>query len=107
MMRLIGLSYLIYTSFLAATITVFLVFLIYLLLKWKVSAHMAGIGGVIGAIIAFSLKLSTNMILALILFVIAAGILGYARIKLKAHTPGQVYTGFFIGLSIQLILILS
>ena len=101
-----GLSYLIYSSFLAATLTVFLVLLIYILLKWKISAHMAGIGGVIGAIIAFSIQLSANMVLALLLSILAAGILGYARMKLQAHSPSQVYSGFFIGLSTQLILVL-
>jgi membrane-associated phospholipid phosphatase len=27
-----------------------------------------------------------------------AGLLGYARLKLEAHTPAQVYSGFAIGL---------
>lgn len=101
-----GISYMIYTSFLAATLTVFLVFLNYVLLKWKISAHMAGIGGVIGAIIAFSIKLSTNMVFTLMICILIAGLLGYARLRLQAHTPAQVYTGFGIGVITQLLLVL-
>lgn len=106
MMHDIGLSYMIYASFLAATITVFLVFLIYWLLKWKISAHMAGLGGVVGAIIAFSYKLSSNMLFALIVFILISGMVGFARMQLNAHTPKQIYTGFLIGLVTQLLLIL-
>ena len=106
MLKRAGISYLIYTSFLAATLTVFLVFINYVLLKWKISAHMAGIGGVIGAIIAFSIKLSANMVFMLMLFLLIAGFLGYARLRLKAHTPWQVYTGFAIGVASQLLLLL-
>ena len=105
-MNEIAISYLIYASFLGATTSVFLVFLIYFLLNWKVSAHMAGMGGIIGAIIAFSIKLSVNMVLALMIFILIAGLVGFARLKLNAHTPGQIYTGFMIGLLTQLLLVL-
>jgi membrane-associated phospholipid phosphatase len=101
-----GVSYMIYTSFLAATFSVFLILLIYLLLKWKISAHMAGIGGVVGAIMAFSMKLSVNMVFVLMLAILATGVLGYARLRLNAHQPSQVYAGFLIGFSTQLILLL-
>jgi hypothetical protein len=106
LLKRVGLSYLIYTSFLAATFTVFLILLIYALLKWKISAHMAGIGGLVGAIMAFSMKLSVNMVFLLMVFIFIAGLLGYARIRMNAHRPSQVYAGFLIGFVTQLILLL-
>jgi membrane-associated phospholipid phosphatase len=39
-------------------------------------------------------------------FIFIAGLLGYARIRMNAHRPSQVYAGFLIGFVTQLILLL-
>jgi hypothetical protein len=69
-------------------------------LKWKISAHMAGIGGLTGAILIFSFNLQTNLIIYLIGAIFVAGLLGTARLILKHHTPNQVYWGFGVGLAV-------
>jgi hypothetical protein len=89
---------------LGITISVILVFLINL--KWKVSAHMVGIGGILGAMITFSIHYRIDLLMVILITLFFAGILGSCRLILKAHNPQQVYTGFFLGLFIQLALLL-
>lgn len=66
-------------------------------LKWKLSEHMAGMGGIIGGLVAFSALFGYNPVLWLCLFILIAGILGSARIILGHHTLGEVLSGFAVG----------
>lgn len=75
--------------------------------KWKISAHTAGIGGVTGAILGMLYRLQMDLELIFFILILISGVVGYARLRLKAHTPAQVYSGFLLGFLIQLILILS
>jgi membrane-associated phospholipid phosphatase len=68
-------------------------------LKWKISAHTIGVGGLVGAMIGIELYY------LLILVVIVSGFVGFARLNLKAHSPNQVYAGFLLGLTIELLLV--
>ncbi|PXV62516.1 hypothetical protein CLV62_11958 [Dysgonomonas alginatilytica] len=65
---------------------------------WKISAHMLGMGGLIGGILSvcFNVKGSNPMVLFAILFILA-GILGVCRLYLRANSAAQVYVGFIIG----------
>lgn len=67
-------------------------------LKWKLSEHMAGMGGIIGGLVSFSALFSYNPVVWLCLFILIAGILGSARIVLGHHTLGEVLSGFIVGL---------
>ena len=67
-------------------------------LKWKLSEHMAGMGGIIGGLVSFSALFSYNPGVWLCLFILIAGILGSARIVLGHHTLGEVLSGFVVGL---------
>ena len=67
-------------------------------LKWKLSEHMAGMGGIIGELVSFSALFSYNPVVWLCLFILIAGILGSARIVLGHHTLGEVLSGFVVGL---------
>lgn len=69
--------------------------------KWKISAHLAGIGGLIGAFLALSLRMNINSSLLLSSLIFVAGIVGTARIVLEKHTPIQVYAGFFLGFAVN------
>ena len=48
-------------------------------LKWKLSEHMAGMGGIIGGLVSFSALFSYNPVVWLCLFILIAGILGSAQ----------------------------
>ena len=73
-------------------------FCILVKLKWKLSEHMAGMGGIIGGLVSFSALFSYNPVVWLCLFILIAGILGSARIVLGHHTLGEVLSGFVVGL---------
>ena len=66
-------------------------------LKWKLSEHMAGMGGIIGGLVSFSALFSYNPVVWLCLFILIAGILGSGRIVLGHHTLGEVLSGFVFG----------
>lgn len=66
-------------------------------LKWKISGHMIGIGGVVGGLVSFGFIFSYNPVWWLCGFILIAGILGTSRIILARHTLGQIVTGFLLG----------
>lgn len=68
-------------------------------LKWKISAHMAGIGGVIALIYQIHVQgLSAFDLLGMLCFsIIVAGLLGSARLVLKRHDIWQVLAGVVVG----------
>jgi membrane-associated phospholipid phosphatase len=74
--------------------------------KWKISAHTAGIGGVAGAILGMLYRLQIDLELIFFVIILIAGLVGYARLRLNAHTPAQVYSGFLLGFLVQLMLIM-
>ena len=64
---------------------------------WKISTHMAGIGGVAGALFVFSEIFRFNPLWWMCFVLIIAGVLGSSRMILRQHTLAQVVGGFFIG----------
>ena len=74
--------------------------------KWKVSAHMAGMGGLVGVVIAFSYLFYFNPIPPMCLMLVLAGVMGTCRMILCQHSLSQVVVGFFIGFVCSLIFIL-
>lgn len=72
---------------------------------FKISIHMAGIGGMTGALLGIAMRLNTDLVLPVILSVLASGLVGFARLRLNAHNEHQVYTGFLFGFIIMLIIL--
>ncbi len=68
-------------------------------LKWKISAHMAGIGGVIALVYQIHVQgLSAFYLLWLLcIIIVVAGLLGSARMVLKRHNIWQVLAGLLVG----------
>lgn len=89
---------------LGAALSILLI--IFVSLKWKISAHTTGIGGLAGAALGITYRFQLDMHLVLMLIILFSGIVGYARLKLNAHTPAQVYSGFILGFSIELLLMI-
>ena len=81
---------------LSGAISVLLLFLVSI--KWKISAHMIGLGGLTGTIIALSFLLKVNLQYYLIIAVLISGIVAYSRLTLSAHNPKQIYSGWLVGL---------
>jgi membrane-associated phospholipid phosphatase len=80
---------------LAGVLSVVLALLINLL--WKVSIHMLGMGGLVGTFIGLSVRYQVDALLLVIALILLAGLVGFARLRLNAHTPAQVYVGFVLG----------
>ena len=72
---------------------------------WKISLHLMGIGGIVGVFIALQI-MHGDFLYLLLFFILLSGLLGVARIKQKAHNHAQVYVGFLVGLSVELITLL-
>jgi membrane-associated phospholipid phosphatase len=70
-------------------------------LKWKISIHMTGIGGLMGIIYGIAHKFRMEPVLILTAISVVAGLLGTSRMILKAHTPAQVYVGFLSGFLLE------
>lgn len=65
--------------------------------KWKISLHMAGVGGLVGGLSGLLLLFGSFNILLLVPLIILAGVLGTARLVDSDHTPAQVYAGALLG----------
>ena len=68
--------------------------------RWKISAHLTGLGGLIGGILAYCYNSHIAPSIALVcgLFVLAL-LLMYARLYTNAHTSTQVVAGLLLGLT--------
>ena len=72
---------------------------------WKISLHLLGIGGIVGVFIALQL-IWGEVLYMLLIFIFLSGILGVARMVQKAHNHAQIYIGFLLGMSMELITLL-
>ena len=106
-----------YTSFvLGATIALFFAFFINIFSK--ISAHAVGMGGMLGMVVItmllfsydtftvtifFTQTLQLNMMTVFMLMIILSGLVGTARLILRAHDPRDVYGGFLVGFTAQFI----
>jgi len=93
----------IFNFIIGATLSLIVAFVVNL--KWKISAHMIGIGGLVGALLCISILLEIYITPYLVLSLLIAGLVGSARLILKAHTPSQVYVGFAVGVICQLVVL--
>ena len=77
----------------------------FITLYWKISIHMLGIGGVIGAMIGLSQRFQFNHFYLILFLFFIAGLIGYARLKTNSHNYRQVYAGFILGAIVEWIAI--
>ncbi len=75
-------------------------------LKYKISAHMVGAGGIVGSLIIVSFIIKYNAVPELAALFLLSGVIATSRLYLKAHEPKQIYSGFFLGMSIQIFVFL-
>ena len=81
--------------FFGLALSVFVVF--FITLKYKISAHMTGVGGLIGAFVGFEILFGAQLSPWVVFLVIIWGLIGSARLKLKAHSNGQIVAGSVLG----------
>lgn len=80
----------------AVTVLILLIFVISF--KYKISVHSAGVWGVAGFFSAFAMKyLNTEMIYALALIFLAAGLTTASRLYLNRHSSDESWAGVIFG----------
>lgn len=86
----------------SASISIVLVALINL--KYKISAHLVGLGGLLAFFTMISILIKFDFTYVYLIVIFLAGLTGFARLYLKEHTPTQIYLGFGLGFAVQVIL---
>jgi membrane-associated phospholipid phosphatase len=85
-------------SYFMAGATFLVILTLVINLFWKISGHMISIGSMAGAIIGLSILMNLNLAKLVMIVIGISGLVAYARLRLNAHYPAQVYSGFFMGL---------
>jgi hypothetical protein len=101
--RRLPLSQAIQAYVLSVNLTLFLVIIINF--RFRISVHAAALGGLCGLILALIFLYETPLEGLLMLFFLASGITGSARMAL-GNRWGEVLTGFILGLGVVLVTIL-
>ncbi len=65
--------------------------------RWKISAHLSGMGGLTGAVVGVSYAVGINPVGLIISVLLFSGLTALARLELNAHTPAQVIAGYSVG----------
>jgi hypothetical protein len=104
MLRQIQIPEVYYLLFLGAAVLIVICLMINIFTK--ISAHLAGAGGLTGALIGISLRLNIDLVILIISAIFLSGLIGYARLKLQAHKPFQIYAGFIAGMIVMTIFLL-
>lgn len=66
-------------------------------LRWKISIHMIGLGGLAGIIFISGDRILTDVSIYFIIVLLISGITGWARLSREAHSSMQIYAGFIAG----------
>lgn len=66
---------------------------------WKISTHSAGAGGVIGALLGYSILFMFNPIWWLCITILISGAVNSSRMLLRQHSLGQVSAGTLVGIA--------
>ncbi len=64
---------------------------------WKISAHMTGMGSLLGTFLAIAVLYSIEIPLFIPSLILLSGVVGFARLQLNRHSPLQIYAGFILG----------
>jgi len=73
--------------------------------KWKISSHMAALGGITGAVLALAFRTGINPVFSVLVLVLAAGLTGTSRLIVQKNSLAQVVAGYFLGLIIVYLVI--
>jgi membrane-associated phospholipid phosphatase len=73
-----------------------IVFLLLISMKWKISNHMAALGGLSGTFFALSFRYGLNPVDSLLILIVVSGLVGTARMVLEKHSIWQIVAGYFL-----------
>ena len=93
-----------YSAFIIASF-VLILFNYLINLRWKISSHAIGAGGVCGALICFSLLHQREISFLIAGYFLMSGLVLTARLILHKHNQAQVYVGYVSGLILSIFII--
>jgi hypothetical protein len=64
---------------------------------WKISMHMAGIGGITGLILFLMYFYQVDILITLCLVILLTGIISSSRLACRSHSIIQLIAGYFLG----------
>lgn len=82
--------------FMLASVLVIVVLLV-VSLKWKISNHMAAVGGLTGTLFALAFRNGVNPVYSVLIVVLLSGLIGTARLILGKHNLQQIIAGYGLG----------
>jgi hypothetical protein len=69
-------------------------------LRWKISSHMAALGGLTGALLALSFRTGINPVWAIITVILATGLAGSAQLTLGKNNLWNLEAGYALGFTL-------
>lgn len=90
---------------LAAALSLVILF-IFSLMKYKISAHMTGLGGICGMLFMVNQFYQTDTFLLMSAFLFLSAIVASSRLYLNKHSLDEVFLGFLNGFICQMSLML-
>jgi len=69
----------------------------------KISMHAAAAGGALGVVLILSIIGKINIMTAIVVFTLIAGLIGTSRVVLKAHRQADIWMGYAVGLIAQFV----
>lgn len=78
---------------------------IYLLFAFqlKSSLHLVSMGSAVGFFLVIMNVYAMSLLPVIMVLILLSGLLASARLHLKAHTPAELFVGFFIGVISQVV----
>ncbi len=70
-------------------------------LWWKISIHSTAAGSIAALLFVLSVKMNSALLWPLLIVITGAGLTLSARLRLNAHSPSEVWSGFLLGFAIQ------
>lgn len=67
-------------------------------LWYKISIHATGAGVLAALVMVLSLKMQSPLTWLMIIVILASGLVMSSRLWLGSHTPGEVWSGFLLGI---------
>ncbi|MEE4285750.1 MAG: hypothetical protein V2I31_06365 [Mariniphaga sp.] len=89
-------AYPVFKVFIIGSLLVIIVLLV-LSLKWKISSHMAGMGGLTGTLLALSFRTGTNPVWAIVMVIVVSGLVATSRLKLEKNKLWHLEAGYILG----------
>lgn len=74
---------------------------------YKISAHMVGVGGLLGSLIIISFVFKLNVVPVMAFLFLISGLIATSRLYLKSHSSDQIYSGFGLGMLTQILVFLT